>query len=190
MGEIERRAKKRARRRNIQAIALQTAAAAGVIAVAAFAPKVLTAFHTFGWLPTRYDTTNIARARKALLKSGMLSVEGNHLRLTKKGEAHLRVNEARMRLSTRKKWDGRWRVLIFDIPERRKSIRERVRRLLADIGFHRLQDSVWAYPHDFEDLIVLLKADLKIGKDMLYMVVDEMEYDIPLRRHFGLHSRI
>ena len=54
------------------------------------------------------------------------------------------------------------------------------------IGFVRLQDSVWVYPYDCEDLIVLLKADFKIGKDVLYMIVDEMEGDTHLRKEFGL----
>jgi DNA-binding transcriptional regulator PaaX len=76
--------------------------------------------------------------------------------------------------------------LIFDIPEYRKSTRDRIRETLRIIGFVRLQDSVWAYPYDCEDLITLLKADFKIGKDMLYLVVEAMENDASLRRHFGI----
>jgi hypothetical protein len=48
---------------------------------------------------------------------------------------------------------------------------------------------VWLYPYDCEDVIVLLKADLKIGKDVLYMIVDELEFDQPYCRYFGLESR-
>lgn len=80
-------------------------------------------------------------------------------------------------------------MLIFDIPEYRKGLREKIRRSLIAVGFERLQDSVWVYPYDCEDFIMLLKADFKVGKDMLYMVVDELEYDLPLRRRFGLRSR-
>ena len=54
------------------------------------------------------------------------------------------------------------------------------------IGFVRLQDSVWVYPYDCEDLIVLLKADFKIGKDVLYMIVDELQGDWERRKEFGL----
>jgi len=56
------------------------------------------------------------------------------------------------------------------------------------IGFVHLQDSVWTYPYDCEDLIVLLKADFKIGKDILYMIVDELEGDWRLRKEFGLKN--
>ena len=54
------------------------------------------------------------------------------------------------------------------------------------IGFMRLQDSVWIYPYDCEDLLTLLKADFKVGRDMLYMVVDQLEYDVSLKVRFGL----
>lgn len=54
------------------------------------------------------------------------------------------------------------------------------------LGFVRLQDSVWVYPYDCEDLITLLKADLKVGKDVLYVVADRIEYDQPLRTLFDL----
>lgn len=55
-----------------------------------------------------------------------------------------------------------------------------------EIGFIRLQDSVWIYPYDCEDLLTLLKADLKVGKDLLYMIVDSLEGDAKIRLFFGL----
>ena len=54
-----------------------------------------------------------------------------------------------------------------------------------NIGFMRLQDSVWIYPYDCEDLIALFKADSKIGKDILYMIVEALEYDEPVKSYFG-----
>ena len=56
---------------------------------------------------------------------------------------------------------------------------------MEEYGFVRLQDSVWIYPYDCEDFMVLLKADFKIGKDVLYMIVDELEGDGRLRKEFG-----
>lgn len=59
---------------------------------------------------------------------------------------------------------------------------------MRDIGFVRLQDSVWVYPYDCEDFIALLKAELKVGKDVLYAIVDTIEFDKHIRRHFGLRE--
>ena len=111
------------------------------------------------------------------------------LRLTAKGEQILRRLELHdFKLRKPKRWDRKWRVLIFDIPERRKNLRPKIRYTLLAIGFIRLQDSVWVYPYDCEDLITLLKADFKIGKDLLYLIVDSIENDFPLRSHFRVSS--
>lgn len=43
-------------------------------------------------------------------------------------------------------WDGAWRVVLFDIPENRRSLRSRLRLLLKEMGFGQFQASVWASP--------------------------------------------
>jgi len=117
----------------------------------------------------------------------LLVSDNGKLRLTQKGESVLRTLEARNYAQQKpSRWDGKWRVLIFDIPEYRKSTREKIRRTVMEIGFIRLQDSVWIYPYDCEDLLTLLKADLKVGKDLLYMIVDSLEGDAKIRLFFGL----
>ena len=54
------------------------------------------------------------------------------------------------------------------------------------IGFLRLKDSVWVYPYDCEDLVTLMKADFKIGKDILYIIAETIENDSWLKKEFGL----
>ena len=57
---------------------------------------------------------------------------------------------------------------------------------MQEYGFIRLQDSVWVYPYDCEDLIALAKANFRIGFDVLYMIVERIERDTHLREHFAL----
>ncbi len=85
-----------------------------------------------------------------------------------------------------KRWDNRWRVVIFDIPERRRKVRVSLRSFMGQYGFVRLQDSVWIYPYDCEELIALAKAKFRIGVDVLYMIVERLENDTHLRKQFGL----
>lgn len=140
-----------------------------------------------GILPGPRQKDSIRDARNRLVRKGLLAWEGNKLRVTDKGRKKLRSwSLQKYQIPKPKKWDKRWRVLIFDIPERRKGLRDKVRRALQASGFVRLQDSVWIYPYDCEELIILLKADFKIGKDMLYMIVDTLEYDTPILTRFNL----
>lgn len=108
-------------------------------------------------------------------------------RLTARGHKQMRrvsLGTASIRKPLR--WDRRWRMVIFDIEERRKSDRAKIRRLLHQLGFLRLQDSVWVHPHDCEEIIALIKTDMRIGRNVLYVIADAIEFDRPLRQHFGL----
>jgi len=107
-------------------------------------------------------------------------------RVTEKGELILQMETEKVAMTKKRKWDRRWRVVIFDIPERRRSVRVRLRLFMEEYGFVRLQDSVWIYPYDCEDLITLTKANFRIGADVLYMIVERLEYDKHLREHFKL----
>ena len=100
------------------------------------------------------------------------------------------MESANYHLKKPKKWDEKWRLLIFDIPEKRRGMREKIRRTLLAIGFKRLQDSVWVYPYDCEDLIAFLKTDFKVGRDLLYLIIEELEGDKTLREKFGLPKKI
>lgn len=187
MGKKEEQVAKKCRRNDIRRMILRSVALAGVIGIGLVAPNVLGAMGKLGFLPHQRQKESINRSRERLIKQGLLEYYDKKLRLTQKGESVLRrleLSEYRTRKPQR--WDGRWRVLIFDIPEKRKKLREQIRIILADIGFIRAQDSVWVYPYDSEDLITLLKADLKIGKDLLYLVVEQMEYDTAYKKYFGL----
>jgi len=52
--------------------------------------------------------------------------------------------------------------------------------------FFRLQDSVWVFPYDCEDFMALPKADLRVGRNVLYVIVEKIENDKHLNEHFGL----
>ncbi|MGK5559232.1 PaaX family transcriptional regulator C-terminal domain-containing protein, partial [Actinomadura kijaniata] len=45
-------------------------------------------------------------------------------------------------------WDGRWRVVIFSIPEDRRNLRRAIRARLRWLGFAPLFDGVWISPHE------------------------------------------
>ena len=160
----------------------------GIIAVDALAPNIFQILPKLGFKISKNGKRSINNSRARLVKNGILKYDVNgFLCLTEKGKDKLREIEAvEYKIISPRKWDNKWRVLIFDIKESRKSLRDKLRKTLISVGFVRLQDSVWVFPHDCEDLITLLKADFKIGKDVLYMVVDKIENDGVLRKSFGL----
>src|SRR3989344_9553463 len=115
---MEENFQKRRKRADVQQLILSSIAVAGLLSVALVAPNVIGAMSKVGMLPTRRQTDSIRAARNRLVEIGLLQWEGNLLRLTEQGEKHLRYWRLRdFGLPQPKRWDKRWRVLIFDIPE-------------------------------------------------------------------------
>lgn len=189
MGKIEEKSKKRKRKQDLQKAILGIVSGTAVLTTALVAPNILKEFEKLGILGPR-KKEGINRARIKLIENGLLEKDKRgYLIITNTGRAKLAGQKlSHYHIDKPKRWDGRWRVITFDIPERRKRTRDQIRQTLSHIGFVRLQDSVWVFPYNCEDLIALLKADMGIGKDMLYLIVDSIEGDIELRKYFGLKN--
>lgn len=62
------------------------------------------------------------------------------------------------------KWDGKWRIVVFDIPESKRLIRNLFRRNLKKWGFKHLQKSVWISKKNVTDQLFNYIKDLGIEK--------------------------
>lgn len=58
----------------------------------------------------------------------------------------------------RRAWDGRWRIVLFDVAEKDRTRRIRLQRQLRKARFGYLQDSVWITPDSVEDLAAWIKG--------------------------------
>lgn len=179
------------RKGRLERTILTAVAASGTLAVAALAPNAMKLLkfvpankHNFG-----YRTRTVAQR---LIDQGFLKREKRAddyvLRITEKGQEKLELAEEKMQLPTpdQKRWDQRWRMVMFDIPEPQRKIRDRLRIMVEGAGFYRFQDSAWVYPHACEEFVTLLKAELHIGANLQYLVIEKIENDQKLREHFKL----
>jgi CRISPR-associated endonuclease Cas2 len=179
---------------DLQGIVLGMIGVAGIMAVALAAPnafQMVRVFRNFDDAKTksRYKySVNAAICR--LQKKGLLSVEQRsgrpYYRLTEKGALELVRYKMKEKSIKRRRWDGKWRIVIFDVKEDNRSVRDHLRRMLSEFGFIRLQDSVWVSPYECEEVVQLLKAKCRIGKDALYITAENIEQDSFLREHFDL----
>ena len=190
MGKLEEASRKRKKKRDIQHAVLATIAVAVFVPIATIAGNAL---QLLDYLPNeKYNLRYRAKsaAGRLVAKGYVAWVEKGgkkFLRITPVGRKAFEFEQAKVALKNqKKKWDGRWRMVVFDVPEKRRKIRARLCATMSEVGFIRLQDSVWVYPYDCEDFIALLKAELKIGKDVLYAIADTIEHDKGVRKHFHL----
>lgn len=73
-----------------------------------------------------------------------------------------------------KKWDGLFRVIIFDIPENKKGVREMFRKKLKDLEFYQLQKSVFVSQYECRDEIEFLKNFYEIPSYVSYILAKEI----------------
>ena len=188
---MEKEARNDRRLRSFQQAMLAAVIFGGVVVVAATIPNAAQLLRFFpGYKKGARFNYQAKSALGRLAAKGLVSFEEKdgkrYARITEKGERLLQMETERTTIAKKRKWDRRWRVVIFDVPEKRKSVRAGLRRFMSEYGFVRLQDSVWIYPYDCEDLIALAKANFRVGADVLYMIVERLERDKHLREHFAL----
>jgi DNA-binding transcriptional regulator PaaX len=122
----------------------------------------------------------LTRSIKNLVDSGLVEIYNSdnqkYLKLTKKGKSKfncLKIEGEEALVSTA--WDGLWRMVILDLPEKRKKEREALRYLLKKAGFVCVKNTVWISPYPYENLFTNIKKDLGLGIELMVLVTDKID---------------
>lgn len=92
-----------------------------------------------------------------------------------------------LKIERPKRWDGKWRILIFDIEDRHKIKREALRGKIKQLGLYQYQKSVWIFPFDFRKEINLLREFFGFKPGELKIVIaSEIEDKVFVKEHFGI----
>lgn len=106
------------------------------------------------------------------------------IKLTKKGE--LEALLAKAKLPHPAKWDGKWRMVVFDIPEDAKEKRNLLRGLLKKQRFYGLQASVYVSPYPLNRDAIYYLQETGLISYIRIAKVEEMDNDKDLRKRFNL----
>lgn len=85
-----------------------------------------------------------------------------------------------------KKWDGKWRIIIFDVPEKKKAAREALRNKLRELGFQQLQKSCFVHPFECRREVDVISAFLNIVPHITYIIADSFEGEKATRALFKI----
>jgi CRISPR-associated endonuclease Cas2 len=109
------------------------------------------------------------------------------LTLTKEGEKEakrLSLLGSSIKFKKPKRWDKRWRLVIFDIPEKDREFRDILRGHLQELGFKKLQHSVFVSPYPFEKAISELTGLYSAGKYVRVITAINIDNEKSLKNHF------
>ncbi len=83
-----------------------------------------------------------------------------------------------MKIKTPVKWDNKWRLVIFDVAETKRRLRDRLRSKLKEVGFISLNESVLIFPYPCADEVEFIRQVFNVGKEVTYLISERFEGDI------------
>jgi len=172
-------------------------ALAGIVSVAATSPYFFINIAKLilkdkKYFKNKYDENKVAQALERLKRNKVVILSEKDgefvVELTDKGKRKVKqIKLESMKIETPKFWDKKWRIVIFDIPEKQKKrARNALREKLQKLEFYQLQKSVWVHSYPCEKEIQFLCELFDIYRFVNIITADKIYNDIKLRNYFKL----
>jgi len=137
----------------------------------------------------QFNQTRLKQVLKRLKNQKIIEItpseHGDVIQITEKGKKK-NLNFSLEDLRLQKKWDGKWRLIIYDIAKEKKKERDYLREILKRLKCFQLQKSVYITPYCCEDEIEYIRQLLGIGQEVKILKVTSLENEKPYREYFGL----
>jgi len=174
----------------IAKIILKSLAVGGVVVAVVALPglaQVLTLFKP----SNAQERQRIKQSVYGLKKQKLIHIYNKNgkeiVEITEKGKKRiLQYDFEDMKVDKSRRWDGFWRIIIFDIPEKKKRVRNLINFKLKDMDFYPLQKSTFVLPYECKNEIDFMKEYLGVGKNIVYIKSKEISDDERLKKYFNL----
>jgi len=131
---------------------------------------------------------SIARLTDEKLLEEKISPDGTiKLILTAKGKRQARrisLLGSSIKFKKPKRWDGKWRIILFDIPEKNRVFRNILREHLRNLKFMKLQHSVFVSPYPFERQILELVEIYSALPYVRIVTATKIDNESAIKKHF------
>ena len=169
---------------------LSTLLVVGVLAVAVTMPNAVQLFKYFG-PKTSHEQWRIRRSADRLEKRGFLTrrcVRGEeyYILTTTGKERAMRYKLKSMTIVRQNKWDGLWRIVMFDIPEDKKFARRAIGHAIQKLGCVQYQKSVFITPYPCAEEIDFAGECFGVRKHIRIITAKEVEDASSVKKHFKI----
>jgi len=141
----------------------------------------------------KVNRQSLERAINSLYRSHLVS-EKHHrdgtttLVLSENGKQRaLRFNLDKLEIRKPPKWDKKWRIVMFDIPEKLRRLRDSLRLHFKEIGLIELQKSVFIYPYSCDKEIEFILEFYNARKYVRFVLADKIDNQLHLMKKFDLY---
>lgn len=138
-----------------------------------------------------FNQQYLKRTIKRLEKDKVIQIKDDgsfaEIQLTEKGEKKvLKMGLETLTITKPDRWDGKWRMVFYDVFDKHKGSREKFRAYLKSAGFYPLQESVYLHAYPCEKEIEFLKYYLGMGGEVRIVIAEKIENDQEFRDYFGV----
>lgn len=173
---------------------LVLAALGGVVVIAAVAPNIVSAVGRSAKYRRYFNSNefrksiNYLKDRRYIKKTDRRKKhEIEEIKLTDLGSKQVIKNALDgLTLSGQKKWDKKWRLVMFDIPNRHKHARDGLRRRLKSIGFYQLQESVFVFPYPCKEEVDFCTYIYSVPEYVRFAETELLLEDHDLKEYFSV----
>jgi DNA-binding PadR family transcriptional regulator len=138
----------------------------------------------------KYNPYRLKQMLKRLQKQKLVevtSVNGEQLvTLSEKGKTKVLKFRLELLSLEEKKWDGKWRIVIYDILSKKYNQRALFHRVLKQMNFYQLQRSVYLTPYRCYDEVEYLRQVCGVGSEVLVLTISGLENEQAYKEYFGL----
>lgn len=107
--------------------------------------------------------------------------------LSKRGEEYaLEYKIDEIKIKKPAAWDQKWRLVMFDIPERKRKARDALRNKLKELGFHELQKSVFVCPFPCQNEVEFIVEFFEVRRYVRFGEIINLINEEELKLHFDL----
>lgn len=154
-------------------------------------PKVITLFQKKQYKKWgHFNRRRLKAALKRMEKGGVIQeseVDGELVfRITEKGRFKVFKYQLEEMSLKRSSWDGKWRLVAYDIPKSKKNQADAFRLLLKKMCFLQLQKSLWLTPYPCKDEIEFLKELYSFKDNVTVLTISQLEGEAEYREYFGI----
>lgn len=126
---------------------------------------------------------------QGLEKKRFISLGKEKIKLTAKGKKMLKQIEIfDMKIEKPEKWDGFWRLVSYDVPEKYRKSRDIFREILEQNDFFQIHKSLWVNPYPCREEVAVTAKKLHLSSDVILMETEKLPNEKDMQDHFGLSN--
>lgn len=131
----------------------------------------------------------LERTLKRLEKEKLVRISGADgktiVSITARGKRRiLKYSLEELRIEKPSRWNGRWTLISYDVPEKRAFLRDYLRRVLVHLGFYPFHKSIYLHAYPCQPQVEFLREYLGVAASVRIFHVNRIENDEPFRKFF------